>query len=90
VLRRVTLPLAWRSIVTGLTLTFARAISEFAAVAIIAYYPKTAPVEIYELFLRAGLDAAAGAALVLLVISLGLFLLFRSLARGPASYLGGR
>jgi molybdate/tungstate transport system permease protein len=89
VLGRVTLPLAWRSIATGLTLTFARAISEFAAVAIIAYYPKTAPVEIYELFLRFGLDEAAGAALLLLVVSLGLFILFRSLAGGAALPLGG-
>jgi molybdate/tungstate transport system permease protein len=88
VLVRVTLPLAWRSVVTGLTLTFARAISEFAAVAILAYYPKTAPVEIYELFLRFGLGEAAGAALVMLLVTLGLFLLFRSLAGGGALHSG--
>jgi molybdate/tungstate transport system permease protein len=79
----ITLPLARRSIATGLTLTFARAISEFAAVAILAYYPMTAPVEIYELFLRFGVDDAAGAAVLLLAASLGLFILFRGLTRVP-------
>ena len=43
---RITLPLAWRSIMTGVTLTYARSISEFGAVVILAYYPMTAPVKI--------------------------------------------
>ena len=81
-LYRVTLPLAWRSIMTGLTLTFARAIAEFGAVVILVYYPMTAPVKIYELFIRFGLDEATGMALLLLVVSLTLFLLLRWLAYG--------
>jgi molybdate/tungstate transport system permease protein len=80
VMWRITLPLAGRSIATGLTLTFARAISEFAAVAMLAYYPMTAPVQIYEMFLRDGLDDAAAAAVLLLAVALGLFILFRRLA----------
>ena len=80
VMWRITLPLARRSIATGLTLTFARAISEFAAVAILAYYPMTAPVQIYEMFLRYGLGDAAAASVLLLAVSLGLFVLFRRLA----------
>lgn len=84
VLWRVTLPLAWRSIATGLTLTCARAISEFGAVIILAYYPMSAPVKIYELFLRSGLGEAAAMATLLLVVSLVLLVLFRSLARGSA------
>lgn len=79
---RVTLPLAWRSIMTGLTLTFARAIAEFGAVVILVYYPMTAPVKIYELFIRFGLEEATGMALLLLVICLVLFLLLRRLAYG--------
>ena len=79
---RVTLPLAWRSIMTGLTLTFARAIAEFGAVVILVYYPMTAPVKIYELFIRFGLDEATGMALLLLVVSLILFLVLRGLAYG--------
>jgi molybdate/tungstate transport system permease protein len=78
----ITLPLARRGIMTGLTLTFARSISEFGSVAIIAYYPMTAPVRIYDMFLRYGLDDAAGAAVLLLIVSLALFVLFRTLAYG--------
>ena len=78
---RISLPLARRGILTGITLTFARSISEFGAVAILVYYPMTAPVKIYELFLRFGLDRAVGAAVLLLAVSLSLFVLFRYLAR---------
>jgi len=90
VLRRITLPLAWHGIATGLTLTFARGISEFTAVAILVYYPMTAPVKIYELFLRFGLNEAAAAAVLLLALSLGLFVLFRHFAYGAAVARTGR
>jgi len=88
VLLHVTLPLAWRSIMTGLTLTYARGISEFAAVAILAYYPMTAPVKIYELFLQSGLDESSGMALLLLVVCLALFILFRHIARRRTVVMG--
>lgn len=90
-LRYVTLPLAWRGILTGLTLTYARSISEFGAVVILVYYPMSAPVKIYDLFLRFGLDAATGAAVLLLIVTIGLFILLRSIALGAAARaLGGR
>ncbi len=79
---RITLPLARRGIMTGVTLTYARSISEFGAVVILVYYPMTAPVKIYELFLRVSLDQAAGAAVLLLIVSLTLFVLLRYLAHG--------
>ncbi|MGH7038892.1 MAG: ABC transporter permease subunit [Stellaceae bacterium] len=79
---RVTLPLARRSILTGLVLTYARSISEFAAVAILAYYPMTAPIKVYELFLRVGLGEAAAMAVLLMIVCLALFILFRQLAYG--------
>jgi len=82
VLARITLPLAWRSLLTGATLTFARAISEVGAVIILAYYPMTAPIKIYELFLRYGLHEAASMALLVLIIALGLFIGLRYLAYG--------
>ena len=82
---RITLPLARRSILTGVTLTYARSISEFGAVVILVYYPMTAPVEIYELFLRFGLDQAAGAAVLLLIVSLSLFVVLRMLALSGAA-----
>lgn len=81
-LLHVTLPLSWRSIMTGITLTYARSISEFGAVIMLAYYPMTAPVQIYEMFLRFGLDDAAAAAVLLLIVSLALFVLLRHLAFG--------
>ncbi|MGH7088225.1 MAG: ABC transporter permease [Stellaceae bacterium] len=90
VLCRITLPLAWRGIATGLTLTFARAISEFAAVALLVYYPMTAPVKIDELFLRFGLNQAAAASVLLLALSLTLFILFRQFAYGSAIARKGR
>jgi molybdate/tungstate transport system permease protein len=82
---RVTLPLARRSIMTGVTLAYARSISEFGAVIILVYYPMTAPVKIYELFLRFGLEQSAGAAVLLLIVSLSLFVALRTLAQrgGP-------
>ncbi|HTV90777.1 MAG TPA: ABC transporter permease [Stellaceae bacterium] len=82
VLFRITVPLAWHGIATGVTLTFARAISEFAAVSILVYFPMTAPVKIYELFMRFGLNEAASAAVLLLGLSLALFVLFRHFAYG--------
>jgi len=85
VLRRISLPLAWRSVMTGLTLTYARAVSEFGAVVILVYHPMTAPVKIYELFLRFGVDEAAGMSVLLLLITLGLFILLRALAFGGAA-----
>ncbi|MGH7118747.1 MAG: ABC transporter permease [Acetobacteraceae bacterium] len=84
----VTLPLAWRSIATGLTLTCARAISEFGAVIILVYYPMTAPVKIYELFLRFGVSEAAGMATLLLAVSLVLLIVFRHFAHGQSQVSG--
>ncbi len=81
---RITLPLARASVMTGVTLTYARSISEFGAVIILVYFPMSAPVMIYELFLRFGLDEAAGAAVLLLAVSLSLFLLLRMLAHANA------
>jgi molybdate/tungstate transport system permease protein len=81
---RITLPLARRSIMTGVTLTYARSISEFGAVIILVYYPMTAPVKIYELFLRFGLEQSAAAAVLLLIVSLSLFVVLRMLAQRGA------
>ena len=88
VLARITVPLAWRGIATGLTLTFARSISEFGAVVILVYYPMTAPVQIYEMFLRYGVEEASAVAVLLLVISLALFILFRHVAYGRRPVAG--
>jgi molybdate/tungstate transport system permease protein len=80
--RRVTVPLAWRGVLTGAVLVYARSVSEFGAVVILAYYPATAPVEIYNLFLSAGLAESASAAVLLLLVALATFLVLRTLASG--------
>jgi molybdate/tungstate transport system permease protein len=82
VFRRVSLPLALRSILTGVVLTYARSISEIGAVLVLAYYPMTAPVKIYTLFLEASLQEASAAAVLLLAVTLSTFLLLRALSAG--------
>ncbi len=66
----VSLPLAWRSILTGWLMSLARAISEVGAVMVVAYHPTVAGVLVYELFLTRGLKAAAGLSVLLLLASL--------------------
>lgn len=80
--RRVTLPLAAHGVLTGATLVYARSIAEFGAVIILAYYPATAPVQIYTLFLTSGLTESASAAVLLLMVSLATFVVLRALASG--------
>jgi molybdate/tungstate transport system permease protein len=80
--RRVSMPLAWRGVLTGAVLVYARSISEFGAVVILAYYPATAPVAIYNLFLSSGLPDSSSAAVLLLVVALATFLVLRTLASG--------
>jgi molybdate/tungstate transport system permease protein len=79
---RVSVPLAWRGVLTGTVLVYARSISEFGAVVILAYYPATAPVAIYNRFLSAGLTESASAAVLLLIVALATFLVLRTLASG--------
>ena len=73
----VTLPLAWRGVVGGAVMMWARGISEFGAVVILAYHPKIAPVLIYERFEGFGLDAAQPIALLLILVALVVFILLR-------------
>lgn len=76
---KITLPLCWRSMVTGGTTMWARSISEFGAVMILAYHPMTAPVFIYDRFESFGLNYAKPAAALVLLISLLIFLVIRNL-----------
>lgn len=74
---RVTVPLSWRSMLVGLILCSARAISEFGAVVIVAYHPMVAPVLIYERFTAYGLDYSQPVAVLLILVCLLLFVLLR-------------
>ncbi|MFB6194507.1 MAG: ABC transporter permease [Halobaculum sp.] len=87
--RRVELPLARRGIVTGGVLAWARGVSEFGAVAVVAYTVETvvpglgpvaaqhAPVYVFAVYSTEGLPAAGAVAVVLLAASGAVFLLVR-------------
>jgi molybdate/tungstate transport system permease protein len=74
---RVTFPLAWRSMLVGLIMCMARAVSEFGAVVIVAYHPMVASVMIYERFTAYGLKYSQPVAVGLIMVCLVLFLLLR-------------
>jgi molybdate/tungstate transport system permease protein len=73
----ISLPLAWRSITTGFIMMFARGMSEFGAVVIIAYHPMIAPVLIYERFSSYGLNYARPAAVFFILVALLFFIALR-------------
>lgn len=73
----VTMPLAWRGVLSGMLMMWARGISEFGAVVILAYHPKIVPVLVFERFQGYGLSAAQPAAMVLILAALLVFGLLR-------------
>ncbi|MFB6183762.1 MAG: molybdate ABC transporter permease subunit [Haloarculaceae archaeon] len=83
--RRVTLPLAVPGIVAGVTLTFARAIGEFGATLMLAYYPRTLPVQIWRSFLAEGLSAAFPVAIVLVAVAVGTLAIINAVGHDPWS-----
>ncbi len=78
-LRRITFPLAWPGILAGMALAFARAIGEFGATLMLAYYPRTMPVQIWVEFTTLGLDSAFPAAMILVLVSFGILALLHAL-----------
>ena len=76
----VSLPLARRQVLTGLTMMWARGLSEFGAVVIIAYHPMVTPVLIWERFASFGLAYARPVAAVFVVVCLIIFTGMRLLA----------
>lgn len=79
--RFVTLPQAWPAILSGAVLMWARGISEFGAVVILAYHPKVIPVVVYERFQGFGLAAAQPVAALLILVALVAFAAFGWLSR---------
>lgn len=76
----ISVPLAWRSIVSGFVMMFARGMSEFGAIVIVAYHPMTAPVMIYERFNSFGLSYARPLSLLFVLVALVIFVLFRMIS----------
>jgi len=62
----VTLPLARRGILAGALSMWARGISEFGAVVVLAYHPRTVPVVVYERIIGLGLDEARAVTVLLI------------------------
>nr|WP_232215793.1 ABC transporter permease [Archaeoglobus veneficus] len=81
----VSLPLVVRHIAAGAVMAWARAISEFGAIVVIAYYPMVAPTLIYERYISAGLSAARPIAVILILLSLAVFVVLRLLLWGRNS-----
>ncbi len=77
---KVTLPLAWKGVLSGAITMWARGISEFGAVMILAYSPKIIPVLIFERFQGLGLAAATPITALWLLLILILFGVVRYLA----------
>lgn len=78
---RVSFPLAWRSILSGMILMWARGLSEFGAVVILAYHPMIAPVLLYERFESYGLTYARPVAAIIILICLLTFVALRAIAQ---------
>ena len=77
----ISLPLAWRNIVSGLIMMFARGMSEFGAVVIVAYHPMITPVMIFERFGAYGLSYARPVAAIFVFICLLIFIGLRMLTK---------
>ena len=68
--RRVTLPLALRSLTASAIVMWARAISEFGAIVILTYNPKVVSVLSYDRFTSLGLAGALPVAAVLVILAI--------------------
>ncbi len=73
----ISFPLAFRSILSGFVMMWARGLSEFGAVIVVAYHPMITPVLIFERFNSFGLKYARPVSVIFITICLIIFTLFR-------------
>ncbi|MCK5000473.1 MAG: ABC transporter permease [Anaerohalosphaera sp.] len=73
----IALPLSKRGIISGMILMWARGISEFGAVIIVAYHPMTTPVMVFQRLNDYGLVYARSVTVLLIAICVGLFVILR-------------
>ncbi|MEQ8236094.1 MAG: ABC transporter permease [Syntrophomonadaceae bacterium] len=78
---RITFPLAWRGILAGSLMMWARGMSEFGAVIILTYHPTVAPILIYERFETYGLAQAVPVAAIMILISAFVFISIQTVLR---------
>jgi molybdate/tungstate transport system permease protein len=84
--RRVGLPLSARGLVAAGVVMWARAVSEFGAIVILAYNPRVVSVLAYDRFTTSGLAGALPAAAVLVVLALLVLIGIRSLESRRVGY----
>ena len=87
----VSLPLAERGILAGAILTWARALSEFGAVVVLAYHPMTAPVLVFHRFLAWGLRGSQPVVALLILLTSAILAFLTALGVRPyggAGYVG--
>lgn len=89
VFRRITLPLAGRGILASAVVMWARAVSEFGAIVILTYHPRTVSVLAYDRFTTYGLGEAIPVAAVLVLIALVPLVLMRALRGERGMHAGG-
>ena len=77
----ISLPLAWRSILTGLIMMWGRGLSEFGAIIIIAYHPMVTPVMIFERFSSYGLQYATPVTVLFISICLIIFVAMKFISK---------
>lgn len=91
IFRHVVLPLAWPAILSGITLSWVRALGEFGATAMVAYHPYSLPVLAWVQFQEAGLDNTVPLVLLMLLVgALGIglaHLLRKPFWRRPTRFL---
>jgi molybdate transport system permease protein len=80
---RVSLPIAWSTILSGLLLAWLRAFGEFGATVMVAYHPYSLPVYTYVAFGSQGLPAMMPVLLPTLVVALVVMALSGAVARKP-------
>jgi len=80
----IVLPSSIRHILNGCILAWGRAISEFAAVIMIAYYPMVISTLIFYRFTTGGIKESSAVAFVMIIVCFVVFLILRSVTR----YLG--
>ncbi len=73
----ISVPLAWRSIVSGSVMMWARGMSEFGAVIILTYNPKILPTLAYEWFTSYGLSRGGSVAVLTVLVTLAIFITLR-------------
>ena len=84
--RRITLPLSTRHLLSGSFLAWGRAVGEFAAVIMIAYFPMVVSTLIYQRFTTGGLAESRSVAFIMILICFAVFVVFRWLTRMVGRY----